>query len=74
MSEQNQTPETELDVQEFNNEMTQRRSKLAELRNKGNPFPNDFRREQIASDIHSAFGDKTKEELEEELKPIKSLG
>ena len=37
MSEQNQTPENELDVQEFNNEMTQRRAKLAELRTKGNP-------------------------------------
>lgn len=74
MSEQNQTPETELDVQEFNNEMTQRRSKLAELRTKGNPFPNDFRREQIASDIHSAFGDKTKEELEAEKHFVKIAG
>jgi lysyl-tRNA synthetase class 2 len=74
MSEQNQTPEAELDVQEFNNEMTQRRSKLAELRTKGNPFPNDFRREQIASDIHSAFGDKTKEELEAEKHFVKIAG
>ena len=61
MSEQNQTPENELDVQEFNNEMTQRRAKLAELRTKGNPFPNDFRREQIACDLHEAFGEKSQE-------------
>ena len=64
MSEQNQTQENELDVQEFNNEMAQRRSKLADLRTKGNPFPNDFRREQISSDIHAEFGDKSNEELE----------
>ena len=61
MSEQNQTPE--LDVQEFNNEMTQRRSKLAALREQGNPFPNDFRRDHISSEIHEQFGDKSADEL-----------
>ena len=62
MSEQNQAPEQ--DVQEFNNEMAQRRSKLAALREQGNAFPNDFRRDHISSDIHAAFGDKSNEELE----------
>lgn len=61
MSEQNQTPE--LDVQEFNNEMTQRRSKLAALRELGNPFPNDFRRDHISSELHEQFDDKSAEEL-----------
>ena len=63
MSEQNQTPDAELDVQEFNNEMTQRRAKLAELRTKGNPFPNDFRRDQISNELHAAFDDKSQDEL-----------
>ena len=61
MSEQNQAPEQ--DVQEFNNEMTQRRSKLAALREQGNPFPNDFRRDHISSEIHEQFGDKSADEL-----------
>lgn len=42
----------------------ERREKLSALREQGNPFPNDFSRENIASDLHSAYADKSKEELE----------
>ena len=44
--------------------IAERRAKLAALRAKGNPFPNDFRREHLAADLHAAHGGKTKEELE----------
>lgn len=43
-----------------------RRAKLAELREKGNPFPNDFRREHTAAELHAAHDDKTKPGLEED--------
>lgn len=55
MSEQNQAPEQ--DVQEFNNEMAQRRSKPLRCVSRANAFLNDFRRDHISSDIHAAFGD-----------------
>lgn len=46
MSEQTTTPEVDQTL-ELNNEMTERRSKLAALRAQGNPFPNDFRRDSL---------------------------
>ena len=36
--------------------IAQRREKLNALRKKGNPFPNDFRREHMAADLLSAYG------------------
>ncbi|MFV2061008.1 MAG: lysine--tRNA ligase [Gammaproteobacteria bacterium] len=44
--------------------IAQRRSKLSALRENGNAFPNDFRRQHLAGDLHAAYGDKDKEELE----------
>ncbi len=44
--------------------IAQRRSKLSALREQGNAFPNDFRRTHLAGELHSAHGDKDKEELE----------
>jgi len=57
MSDNEQTEENEI--------IAQRRANLAELRNEGNPFPNDFRREALASALHERFGNRTKEELED---------
>lgn len=75
MSEQNSTPENEQeDVQEFNNEMAQRRAKLAELRAKGNAFPNDFRRDHISSDLHAAYSEKNTDELAAENHVVKIAG
>ena len=42
-----------------------RRAKLGELRTKGNAFPNDFRRQHLARELHDAHDDKTKARLEE---------
>jgi lysyl-tRNA synthetase, class II len=44
--------------------ITERRAKLAELRARGVAFPNDFRREHLASELHAAWGDKANEALE----------
>jgi lysyl-tRNA synthetase class 2 len=38
--------------------IAERRSKLAELRAKGNPFPNDYRRNALAGELHHAFGER----------------
>ena len=42
----------------------QRREKLTTLREKGVPFPNDFRRDVMAEELHLQYGAKEKEELE----------
>ncbi len=42
----------------------ERRAKLAALRDQGNAFPNDFRRDALAADLHAQYDTKTNEELE----------
>jgi len=42
----------------------ERRAKLAALRAQGNAFPNDFRRDALAADLHARHGARTNEELE----------
>jgi lysyl-tRNA synthetase class 2 len=44
--------------------IAERRAKLALLRAQGNPFPNDFRRDALAADLHAQGDAKTNEELE----------
>ncbi|RKZ35992.1 MAG: lysine--tRNA ligase, partial [Gammaproteobacteria bacterium] len=53
MSEQNE-----------NEQIAQRRAKLGDLREQGNPFPNDFRRDALAANLHDEHGDKDNEQLE----------
>lgn len=54
---------------EENNEnelITQRRQQLQGLREQGNAYPNAFRRDSLASEIHASHEHKEKPELEEE--------
>jgi lysyl-tRNA synthetase class 2 len=51
-----------------------RKTRLSELREKGNAFPNDFRRKHKAIELHESFGEKTKEELQEDLKETTVAG
>jgi len=44
--------------------IAERRSKLDAIREKGNAFPNDFRRDHKSVALQNEFGEKTKEELE----------
>ncbi len=62
------------DLQDENKLTAQRREKLAALREKGNAFPNDFRRDALASELHSQYGEKTTEKLEAENKFVKLAG
>ncbi|HEY2808333.1 MAG TPA: lysine--tRNA ligase [Steroidobacteraceae bacterium] len=44
--------------------IAERRAKLAELRKSGTAFPNDFRRDALAGQLHDAYGEKSGEWLE----------
>jgi lysyl-tRNA synthetase class 2 len=45
--------------------IAERRAKLALIREQGNAFPNDFKRNVVAGELHAEYGDKSKEELDE---------
>ena len=55
----------ELSQEEENKLIAQRREKLTGLRENGNAFPNDFRRDSMAADLHALYSEKTAEELVE---------
>ena len=46
--------------------IAERRAKLDALREQGNAFPNDFRRNAIAEELHQTFHAHDKEALDEE--------
>ena len=45
--------------------IAERRIKLSELRRSGNAFPNTFRRDHLAAELHQRFDNYSKEQLEE---------
>jgi len=47
-----------------NHLIAERRAKLAKLRERGNPFPNDFRRNALAADLVTAYGQRSPEALD----------
>ncbi len=70
MSDQN-TPERAIDENAL---IAQRKSKLAALRETGNAFPNDFRRDVMAGELHAEYGEKCGEELEANPVRVKVAG
>lgn len=50
---------------EDNKLIAERRAKLADMRDQGNAFPNNFRRDVTAAELQAKYGDKSKEELAE---------
>ncbi|MET0081477.1 MAG: lysine--tRNA ligase [Sedimenticola sp.] len=52
-------------VQDENKLIAQRREKLDQIRERGIAFPNDFRRNVVAGELHAEYGEKSGEELEE---------
>ena len=54
--------------------IAQRKAKLAKLREEGIAFPNDFRRNVMAGELHAEYGDKSNEELEAEPVRVKVAG
>ena len=66
MSKKNEPPKDppEGQSQDENQIIAERRARLAELRKRGAAFPNDFRREHLAADLHKVWGGKSNEEIE----------
>ena len=52
----------------------ERRIKLTALREAGNAFPNDFRRDDLAQDLHREYGDYSNEKLEEAPRTVSVAG
>ncbi|MCW8903208.1 lysine--tRNA ligase [Sedimenticola sp.] len=52
-------------IQDENKLIAQRREKLAQIRERGIAFPNDFRRNVVAGELHAEYGEKSAELLEE---------
>jgi len=51
-----------------------RREKLAAIREQGNAFPNDFRRDCMAGELHAKYGDMDGEELESAGQRVRVAG
>jgi lysyl-tRNA synthetase class 2 len=54
------------DKQDENELIAERRRKLTALRDAGNPYPNDFRRNALADELHQSYGKHEDEHLREE--------
>ncbi len=61
MSETDNTTTTE----DENKLIAERRKKLSAIRENGVAFPNDFRRNVMAGELHAEYGEKSREELEQ---------
>ena len=57
-------PANGVPITDENQVVAERRGKLAGLRAAGNAYPNDFRRDALAGDLHAAHGGKDNAELE----------
>lgn len=62
---------TELDL---NGEMLARREKLNQLRSLGNAFPNTFRRDSLAGDLHTQYEQEDGEKLKESAVEVAVAG
>jgi len=70
----NNQNETAAPAQDENSIIAERRAKLAAIREQGVAFPNDFRPEHKAADLHAQYGDQTNEQLEAQPIPVKVAG
>jgi lysyl-tRNA synthetase class 2 len=62
------------DNNDDNKLIEERRAKLKALRARGNAYPNDFRRKDLAAALHDQWGGKSKEDLEERKPPASVAG
>ncbi|TNF87480.1 MAG: lysine--tRNA ligase, partial [Gammaproteobacteria bacterium] len=57
-----------------NRYIAQRRDKLAQLREQGQAYPNQFKRADFAADVHAQHGELTREELEQQAIEVTLAG
>ena len=60
--------------QETNEQIAQRKNKLAKLRVDGNAYPNGFERDSLAEDLHASYNEIATEELEAKNINVKVAG
>ncbi len=72
----NECDEMELkeQIKEENEQIVQRKLKLAKLREMGQAYPNNFKRDHLASDLHAAYDQYTEELLAYEAISVKMAG
>jgi len=63
-----------VDEKDENEQIALRRQKLAELRQQGIAFPNDFRRNVVAGELHAEYGEKDPAEVETRHVRVKVAG
>ena len=66
--------EQEVKELDLHGEMLVRREKLAALRAKGNAFPNQFRRDALAQDLHDKYEAEDGEALKEKAIEVTVAG
>jgi lysyl-tRNA synthetase class 2 len=71
MSDQNKAEPAPVDENKL---IAERRTKLADIRAKRNPFPNDFRRTAMADELQREYGECSKEQLEADNKEFSVCG
>ncbi|MGD2073858.1 MAG: lysine--tRNA ligase [Gammaproteobacteria bacterium] len=54
--------------------IAERRRKLAAMREEGAAYPNDFRRDSVAAELHAEYGDKDKSWFEDHAVRVKVAG
>lgn len=75
MSEQMPNNEPQEDIQaEIQGEVAQRKAKLQALRERGNAFPNDFRRDALSKDLHEKYGQEDNDTLQAQGIRVKIAG
>ncbi|MDZ7622568.1 MAG: lysine--tRNA ligase [Candidatus Competibacteraceae bacterium] len=62
------------DLLDENKLIALRRQKLHELRQRGNAYPVDFRRDALAAELHAAHGDKDNAVLDAEIHRVRVAG
>ncbi len=65
------SPEEPLDENKL---IALRRQKLRELRQCGNAYPTDFRRDALAAELHAAYGDQDNVELDAQPRRVRVAG
>lgn len=61
-------------IAEHNEQISQRKSKLETLQKAGEAYPNDFKRDQLASDIHAGYDQFDQESLSKNPTTVKLAG
>ncbi|MCU0937219.1 MAG: lysine--tRNA ligase [Gammaproteobacteria bacterium] len=62
------------DTVDTHDQLALRRARLAALREAGNAFPNDFRRDALAAEVHARFADLSAEALEADPVRVRIAG